>query len=59
MESYQRGEGFFDHPGETKIRPRRARVSQSRHVMNHVAKRGSFNEKDVGHGRSKHSYTNR
>jgi hypothetical protein len=49
MQAHQRRECLLNHPGETRVRPVRARLGHSRHVMDHVAERGGLDEQHVGH----------
>src|SRR5262249_53645739 len=42
-------EGLLDDPGKPCLRPLPPRLRQRRHMMDHVAKRGTLDEQDVGH----------
>src|SRR6476660_8355935 len=50
VEPHERCEGFLDQPGKGRLRVRLAGVDNGRHMMNDIAERRCFDEKDVGHG---------
>jgi hypothetical protein len=51
MQTDQRCKRLLDYPGEGRISVRFPGIRQSRHMMNHIAERRRFDEKNVGHVR--------
>jgi hypothetical protein len=51
VQSDQGCKGLLDQPTESRIRVRLPGIRQCRHMMNHIAERRRFDEKNVGHAR--------
>jgi len=51
MQTDQGCERLLDHPAESRVGVRFPGIRQSRHMMNYIAERGRFDEKNVGHAR--------
>jgi hypothetical protein len=51
MQTDQGCKRLLDQPAESRIRVRLPSIRQGRHMMNHIAERRRFDEKNVGHAR--------